>query len=71
MSETPISRDFLARDPEEQALFLSETWCDNCQQLNLGMRDPVEYELHGIVFIEGRCCRCGEAVLTELTDDDF
>ncbi|KEA62736.1 hypothetical protein ADIMK_3208 [Marinobacterium lacunae] len=50
---------------------MHETWCDNCQQVNLGMIEPFEYELHGIVFIEGRCCRCGEAVLTELTEDDF
>ncbi|MBV1787548.1 hypothetical protein KQ940_05705 [Marinobacterium sp. D7] len=71
MSETPIPRDFFAREADEQTLFLHETWCDHCQQLNLGMRDPVEYELHGIVFIEGRCCQCGEVVLTELTDDDF
>jgi hypothetical protein len=71
MSDTPTPRDFYARDPQEQALFLRETWCDHCQQVGLGMRDPIEYELHGIVFIEGRCCQCGEPVLTELTDDDF
>lgn len=71
MSETPTARDFSARAPEEQALFLRETWCDHCQQEGLGMRDAFEYELHGIIFIEGRCCRCGEPVLTELTEDDF
>lgn len=71
MDAIPTPRDFSARDPDEQALFLRETWCDHCQQINLGMKDPVEYELQGIVFIEGRCCRCGEIVLTELTDDDF
>lgn len=71
MSETPTPRDFYARDADEQALFLRETWCDNCQELNLGMRDPIEYELYGIIFIEGRCNKCGEQVLTELTDDDF
>ncbi|MBR9882169.1 hypothetical protein [Marinobacterium lacunae] len=71
MSDTPVPRDFFARTPEERAIFMHETWCDNCQQVNLGMIEPFEYELHGIVFIEGRCCRCGEAVLTELTEDDF
>ncbi|SEG10523.1 hypothetical protein [Marinobacterium lutimaris] len=71
MSETAIPRDFYARDADEQALFLQETWCDNCQELNLGMSEPKEYELYGIIFIEGRCNKCGETVLTELTDDDF
>lgn len=71
LPEGAVVRDFYARDGEEQALFLRETWCDHCQQLNLGMRDPVEYEWQGIVFIEGRCCQCGEPVMTELTDEDF
>lgn len=66
-----VPRDFHARPADEQALFLNETWCDHCQALGLGMKDPEEYELFGIVFIEGRCLRCGEPVLTELTEDDF
>ncbi|MBS97147.1 MAG: hypothetical protein CMI01_00505 [Oceanospirillaceae bacterium] len=69
--ETPIPRDFYARDPEDQKLLLQETWCDHCQQVGLGMTEPVEYELFGIIFIEGKCCQCGETVMTELTDDDF
>jgi hypothetical protein len=71
MNENRVPRDFHVRDPEERQLFLTDTWCDHCQQLGLGMRDPEEYELFGMIFIEGKCCRCGEAVLTELTEDDF
>lgn len=66
-----VPRDFFARSEEEQQLFLTDTWCDRCQQLGLGMREPEEYELFGMIFIEGRCCQCGEPVLTELTEDDF
>lgn len=66
-----LPRDFYARSEEEQQLFMTDTWCDCCQQLGLGMRDPEEYELYGLIFIEGRCCKCGEPVLTELTEDDF
>lgn len=66
-----IERDFYARSEEEQKVFLEQTWCDHCQQTDLGMSEPREYELFGIVFIEGRCNKCGEPVLTELTDDDF
>lgn len=64
-------RDFFARPAEEQQAFLEQTWCDQCLEPNLGMSEPREYLFKGIVFIEGRCNRCGEAVLTELTDEDF
>ncbi len=70
MSER-IERDFFARDEEEQKAFLEQTWCDNCMEVNLGMVDPVEYEQNEIVFIEGKCKRCGNVILTELTDEEF
>jgi len=71
MNDNRVQRDFYARDSEEQQLFLTDTWCDHCQQLGLGMSEPEEYELYGLVFIEGKCNECGEAVLTELTEDEF
>ncbi|WP_370278802.1 hypothetical protein [Pontibacterium sp.] len=70
MSER-IERDFFARDAEEQKAFLEQTWCDNCMEANLGMGEPVEYELNDTVFIEGKCSKCGEVIVTELTDEDF
>ncbi|WP_286238224.1 hypothetical protein [Neptuniibacter halophilus] len=66
-----IERDFNLRDADEKHAFLNETWCDNCQEVNLGMVDPVEYELNSIIFIEGKCAKCGSVILTELTDDEF
>ncbi|WP_417222230.1 hypothetical protein [Amphritea sp.] len=71
MQEERIERDFSARSEEEQQAFLQQTWCDSCQAVNLGMINPREYLLKGIVFIEGDCCHCGDAVITELTEDDF
>lgn len=71
MTDERKMRDFGARDQQEQQAFLEQTWCDNCLKANLGMSDPVEYELKGIVYIEGRCLGCGQPVLTELTDEDF
>jgi hypothetical protein len=70
MSER-IERDFFARDEDEQKAFLEQTWCDSCMEVNLGMREPVEYELNDTVFIEGKCNSCGQLILTELTEDDF
>lgn len=37
---------------------------------DLGMTDPVEYEIEGVVFIDGACVACGATVTTELQDDD-
>ena len=71
MSDERITRDFFQRSPEEQAELTERTWCDHCQQVDLGMSAPEEYELHGLLFIEGRCKQCNEIVLTEMTDDEF
>lgn len=66
-----IERDFNARDEEEKKAFLEQTWCNQCQEVNLGMVEPVEYEQNDTVFIEGKCAKCGSIILTELTDDEF
>jgi hypothetical protein len=65
-----IARDFYARDAEEQAAFLANTWCNHCQQVDLGMTDPVEYEFLGRVFVEGKCAVCGEPSITEVVEDE-
>lgn len=71
MSDERISRDFDQRTSDDQKELTERTWCDHCQQVDLGMTHPEEYELHGLIFIEGRCKECKEIVLTEITDDEF
>lgn len=66
-----IARDFNLREEEEKKSFLEQTWCNECQEVNLGMIEPEEYELNDTVFIEGKCAKCGSIILTELTDDEF
>ncbi|WP_415894040.1 hypothetical protein ACMXYN_06630 [Neptuniibacter sp. PT8_73] len=66
-----IERDFESRDADEKKAFLEQTWCDNCQEVNLGMVEPEEYELNDIIFIEGKCVKCGHVILTEITEDEF
>ncbi|QEQ96477.1 hypothetical protein [Neptunomonas concharum] len=70
-TEERIERNFFARDKEEQQAFLEQTWCDHCQEADLGMSNPLEYEQEGTIFVEGTCNRCGQPVYTELTDDDI
>lgn len=72
MSDTQerILRDFKARDPEEQQAFLENTWCNSCQQVDLGMVDPIEYEFMDRIFVEGKCSVCGEPSITEIVEDE-
>jgi formylmethanofuran dehydrogenase subunit E len=63
-----ITRDFFSRSADEQQDFLTQTWCNKCQEADLGMTDPVEYEEGEKVLIEGKCSRCGEVVTTELIE---
>lgn len=69
MSRT--ERDFSQRSEEDQQAFLTQTWCDQCMEADLGMVEPEEYEEDGIVVIAGKCKKCGEVVATELTDEDL
>ncbi len=61
-----VPRNFLQRDPAEQRSICSHTWCSRCDQADLGLRTPVEYEEGGRVFVEGACAKCGKRVVTEL-----
>lgn len=70
MSDERQLRNFFDRDEEEQTAFLENTWCNRCQQVDLGMSDPVEFTQNGRLFIEGRCLVCGETITTELVEDD-
>lgn len=65
-----IPRDFYARDPEEQAAFLHNTWCNTCQEVDLGMVEPLEYEFLERIFVEGKCAKCGDVTITEIVEDD-
>ncbi|MBE0483271.1 MAG: hypothetical protein IBX52_07180 [Bacterioplanes sp.] len=65
-----VERDFYARDVEDQDAFLTQTWCNNCMEADLGMVEPVEYSIDGVVFVDGKCAKCGELVTTEIADED-
>jgi len=64
-------RDFSQRPASEQQEFIENTWCDQCMKENLGLVEPNEYELSGVIYIEGKCKQCSSIVVTELTEDEF
>jgi len=61
-----MRRDFSIRDEEERDLLLSETWCHVCNDSDLGMVEPYEYEANGTIFLEGKCIECGNVIVTEI-----
>ncbi|MBM6550439.1 hypothetical protein [Marinomonas ostreistagni] len=68
--ETPVAKDFFARPVEEQNDFLSQTWCNQCQEMDLGMKNPKEFETSSRFWIEGECVKCGSPVVTEIQYED-
>lgn len=65
-----IPRDFRAREEDEQQDLLTYTWCNHCQAADLGMKEPVEYELLNRVFIDGVCLVCDQKITTEVISED-
>lgn len=64
------ARDFSARPVEEQNDFLSQTWCNHCMEVDLGMVNPKEFESKDRVWIEGECVKCGQSTITEIVEGD-
>jgi hypothetical protein len=63
-------RNFEDREPADREALLSNTWCGVCQQADLGMASPVEYDEDGQVYVEGQCAVCGAVVTTEVLGVD-
>ncbi len=63
-----VQKDFAARDQHERESLLANTWCNVCEQADLGMTDPVEFEDGEGSILEGRCADCGSPVETLLTE---
>jgi len=69
LNDEIIERNFDERTEEDKEAFLTQTWCNACQAADLGMVEPKEYELNGVVIVEGKCKKCGEVSLTEVADE--
>ena len=70
LNENVMERDFSLRSEEEQQDFLSQTWCNQCMEVDLGMKNPKEFESKDRVWIEGECLKCGQSTITEIVEED-
>jgi hypothetical protein len=68
MNMTKIERDYSKRSEFERSCFEEDTWCDECNQADIGLFEPHEYEEGGKVFIEGKCRKCGGHVVSEIIE---
>ena len=62
-------RDFNQRDEWEQESLLADTWCSTCNEASLGIENPSEYEVKGVVYLEGTCPQCGEQVVMTINEE--
>jgi hypothetical protein len=60
--------NFFARPVRELQWILADTWCDTCQEADLGMIDPHEYEVNGSKIVEGTCRKCGSRIKNLITE---
>jgi hypothetical protein len=63
-----IVREFRARPEQERTWMIENSWCEHCQEADLGITDPMEYEEQGQVYLEGHCRRCGSLVRSEIRE---
>ncbi len=47
---------------------LENSWCDSCNEADLGMENPVEFEQDGKIFVEGNCSQCGASIQSALEE---
>jgi RNase P subunit RPR2 len=66
--ENRMKRNFNDRSSVEQELLLKNTFCSKCNTADLGMHDPVEYEVSGKIYLEGKCNKCDEVVKSSVTE---
>lgn len=59
-------RDFRERPEAERNWMLANTWCETCEEADLGMTAPREYEENNRIYVEGRCRKCGRVVRSEI-----
>ena len=62
-------RDFFQRNEDERDTLVAEVWCHRCQDVNLGLDEPVEYEGNGMIILEGKCSECGSTVVAEIVQE--
>jgi len=65
-----IIRDFFKRSLTERVWMIENTWCDTCAAADIGMKEPLEYEENGLLYVEDKCLTCGKRVESQISEPD-
>lgn len=52
----------------EGSIYLEDSWCDKCQEADLGIVNPELYFEGGRKYIGGNCKVCGEICISEIKE---
>lgn len=58
--------DFLERLENERLWMSNKSWCEHCQQADLGLIEIVEYIENDFHYLEGKCKKCDNKVINEI-----
>ena len=64
-----VEKTFSARSQEERDAFLKYTWCNTCMEVDLGMEEVKEYQSDDRLWLEGKCLKCGDIIVTEIEEE--
>ena len=64
-----IENKFYQREEEEKEWMLQNTWCNQCNKADLGMSNPKEYSEKHKVLISGKCLKCGNEIISKVTNE--
>lgn len=63
--------DFNSLPESDKDWFLQETWCDVCNQADLGIKEPELYIENNIKYISGKCVVCNTKCVSTITENDI
>ncbi len=52
----------------ERKVFIENAWCNSCDEANVGIFGPDEFEVYGDKFIRGYCRKCGTKIVSEIIE---
>ena len=69
LSIMPRTERNFADNPEWlRQWMVDNNWCDRCNEADIGLHEPREYEEDEKRFLEGKCVRCGGLVVSEIVE---
>ncbi|WP_374963408.1 hypothetical protein [Spongiibacter tropicus] len=54
----------------ERDIYLEDSWCNNCNEADLGIVNPELYTLGGRKYLGGNCKVCGAVCTSEIIEQD-